>query len=89
MYPGIADDLSNDMSNSDEMYLKVNQKISSLKKFIEKNYKWALKINFNKKENLYLFWYISAEKLEPRLGERYNENGSELEQPFRYRQNGK
>ena len=82
LYPGVADNLSNDMSNSDEMYLKVNQKISSLKKFIEKNYNWALKINFNKKENLHLFWYISAEKLEPRLGERFNENGSELEQPL-------
>jgi len=82
LYPGIANDLSNDMSNSDEMYLKVNEKISSLKKFIEKNYKWALKIDFEKKENLYLFWYISEEKLEPRLGERYNENGAELEQPL-------
>ena len=82
IYPGIANDLSNDMSNSDEMYLKVNEKISSLKKFIEKNYKWALKIDFEKKENLYLFWYISEEKLEPRLGERYNENGAELEQPL-------
>ena len=27
-----------------------------------------------------MFWYISAAKLEPRLGERYNEDGSELEQ---------
>ena len=31
---------------------------------------------------IYLFWYISEEKLEPRLGERYNEPGAELEQPL-------
>ena len=31
---------------------------------------------------MYLFWYISEEKLEPRLGERYNEYGAELEQPL-------
>jgi len=33
-----------------------------------------------KKKNDFLFWYISATKLEPRLGERYNEEGSKLEQ---------
>ena len=32
--------------------------------------------------NQYLFWYISEEKLEPRLGERFNENGADLEQPL-------
>ena len=29
-----------------------------------------------------MFWYVSEEKLEPRLGERYNEKGAELEQPL-------
>ena len=28
------------------------------------------------------FWYVSQEKLEPRLGNRYKEDGSELEMPF-------
>ena len=70
------------MSNSDDLYIKSNEKISSLIEFIEKNYQWAIKIDFTKKENSYLFWYISEEKLEPRLGERYNEKGSELEQPL-------
>ena len=82
LHPNIADRLGEDMSNSDDLYLKTNEKISSLIKFIEKNYKWAISIDFSKKENLYLFWYISEEKLEPRLGERYNEKGAELEQPL-------
>ena len=82
LYPSIADSLAEDMSDTDDFYLDVNQKISSLIKNIEKKYSWALSINFNKKENLYLFWYVSEEKLEPRLGERYNEKGSELEQPL-------
>ena len=82
LHPEIADPLGNDMSNSDDLYLKTNEKISSIIDFIEKNYDWAIKIDFSKKENLYLFWYISEEKLEPRLGERYNEKGSELEQPL-------
>ena len=82
MHPEIADSLGNDMSNSDEFYLKNNQLISSLIELIKINYQWAIEIDFTKKENLYLFWYISEEKLEPRLGERYNENGAELEQPL-------
>ena len=28
------------------------------------------------------FWYVSEEKLEPRLGERFREPGAEREQPL-------
>ncbi len=82
LHPKIADPLGDDMANSDDLYIKANEKISELIAFIEKNYQWAIKIDFTKKENSYLFWYISEEKLEPRLGERYNEKGSSLEQPL-------
>jgi len=74
--------LAEDMSESDDMYLDVKENIISLIQHIENNYKWALDIDFSKKENSHLFWYISEEKLEPRLGERFNEKGSELEQPL-------
>ena len=82
LYPVISDPLAENMSNSDDMYLNVNETISSLINFIKKNYSWAIDIDYTKKENLYLFWYISEEKLEPRLGERYNEEGADLEQPL-------
>ena len=82
LYPSIADPLAEDMSESDDMDLDVKENIISLMQLIENNYKWALNIDFSKQENLYLFWYISEEKLEPRLGERFNENGAELEQPL-------
>ena len=82
LYPEIADPLAENMSDSDDMYLNVNETIISLINFIKKNYSWAINIDYSKKENLYLFWYISEEKLEPRLGERYNEEGAELEQPL-------
>jgi hypothetical protein len=82
LYPNIADPLAEDMSESDEMHLNINETIRALMGFIKKNYAWAINIDYTKKENSYLFWYISEEKLEPRLGERYNEKGSELEQPL-------
>lgn len=82
LYPSISDPLAEDMSETEDMNLDVKESITSLLRCIENNYKWALNIDFSKKENLHLFWYISEEKLEPRLGERFNEYGAELEQPL-------
>jgi len=41
-----------------------------------------LKIDFKKKENNLNFWFISKNKEEPRLANRFDENGSDLEQPL-------
>ena len=80
LYPKISEKLAEDMSDVEEMKINESQTLKKLNSIIEKDYKWALKVDFSKKNNNYLFWYISATKLEPRLGERYSEEGSELEQ---------
>jgi len=80
LYPEISEELAEDMSDVEEMKINESQTLKQLNAIIEKDYKWALKVDFSDKNNDYLFWYISAAKLEPRLGERYNEEGSELEQ---------
>jgi len=80
LYPEISERLSEDMSDVEEMKINESQTLRELNSLIEKDYQWALEVDFSKKDNDYLFWYISAAKLEPRLGERYNEEGSELEQ---------
>jgi hypothetical protein len=49
---------------------------------IEALYGWAARIDFGRPEATARFWYVSAEKLEPRLGERSKEPGAELEQPL-------
>ena len=80
LYPEISETLAEDMSDVEEMKINESQTLKELNSIIEKDYQWALKIDFSEKNNDYLFWYISAAKLEPRLGERYNEEGSDLEQ---------
>ena len=80
LYPEISEELAEDMADVEEMKINESQTLKQLNSIIEKDYKWALKVDFSDKNNDYLFWYISAAKLEPRLGERYNEEGSELEQ---------
>ena len=80
IYPEISEKLAEDMSDVEEMKINESQNLKELNSIIEKDYQWALTVDFADLNNDYLFWYISAAKLEPRLGERYNEEGSEMEQ---------
>ena len=80
LYPEDSESLAEDMSDNEEMQIYESQTLNELNKLIKNEYSWALKVNFADKNSDFLFWYISAAKLEPRLGERYNEDGSELEQ---------
>ena len=80
LFPQISEELAEDMADEEIMDIDGNQSIGDLKKIINNNYSWAKNIDFNNSDSNYLFWYVSAAKLEPRLGERYNEEGSELEQ---------
>ena len=49
---------------------------------IEHQYAWALNVDYNLNAASARFWYVSEEKLEPRLGERFEEPGQELELPL-------
>ncbi len=42
----------------------------------------ALQIDYRTRRGQARFWYVSEEKLEPRLGERFEEPGAEREQPL-------
>lgn len=56
--------------------------VAQLKQLLLRNYAFALAYDFSERSNDARFWYVSEEKLEPRLGERYNEDGAELEHPL-------
>lgn len=49
---------------------------------IKDRYDWSLKTDFMNPSEVARFWYVSEEKLEPRLGLRFEEAGAELEQPL-------
>lgn len=59
-----------------------NLDCNGLALIIESNFSWAIDVDYTQKANSARFWYVSQAKLEPRLGERYEENGSDLEQPL-------
>ena len=83
-YDNIIDPLINNMSSEEEKYFNIpaHRKVSDLRKIIENNYKSIIKIDFKEKKNTANFWFISRNKEEPRVANRYEEYGSELEQPL-------
>ena len=55
---------------------------SELIRLIENNFGYALATDFSAAEETALFWYVSEEKLEPRLGRRHEEAGAACEMPL-------
>ncbi|WP_050604337.1 hypothetical protein [Ruegeria sp. 6PALISEP08] len=49
---------------------------------IRETYAWALDLDWEARENCARAWYVSEEKLEPRMGERFDEPISDYEQPL-------
>ena len=80
----LVDGLSDCMSatENDSPRIDGSMKISDLHTLLEEHYGWALSIDFSQPENTARFWYVSEEKLEPRLGERGTDDGVEREQPL-------
>ena len=55
---------------------------AALKDLIGRDWDWAVKTDYDTMPNNARFWYVSEEKLEPRLGDRHAEEGAELESPL-------
>jgi len=83
-YDKIINPLINDMSSEEEKYFHIpgHRKVSELKIILENNYKSIIDIDFKEKNSTANFWFISKNKEEPRVANRYEEHGSELEQPL-------
>ena len=83
-YKDIVEPLIKRMSSDEEKYFNIptNRTTNDLKLILEKRYSEILKIDFKKQENNQNFWFISKNKEEPRLADRFEEHGSDLEQPL-------
>ena len=83
-YGYMIDDLSGCMSADEFKGFRIDgsMTIGSLNQVLETIYDWALKIDWSSKSANARAWYVSEEKLEPRLGERFEEDISDHEQPL-------
>ena len=84
IYPDIVEPLSYEMSIDEDEYFDIDtsKTIDEVCKLIENQYTWLLNIDFDNKENIFNFWYYSKNKQEPRMSDRFTEEGSELELPL-------
>ncbi|TLP67375.1 hypothetical protein FEE96_08545 [Parasedimentitalea maritima] len=83
-YGHLVDELSNSLSdcNSDAFLIDGDMTVGTLKELIQKCFGWALELDWAAPENCAQAWYVSAEKLEPRIGSRFKEPIAEYEQPL-------
>ena len=83
-YDKIVNPLLKNMSADEELNfnIPIDRTVEELRNIIEQNYSDILKIDFSKNENNQNFWFISKNKEEPRLADRYKDHGSDLEQPL-------
>ena len=56
--------------------------IGQVRAWLDEGYSWVSRFDFTDPVQSARFWYVSEEKLEPRLGERHDEAGQDREQPL-------
>lgn len=80
----VVDELAETMGADELAAFRIDGSLSTerMRELIERDYAWALALDYQQPARRARFWYVSEEKLEPRLGERDREPGSELEQPY-------
>ena len=83
-FDDIVTPLIQEMSSEEGKYFNIptERTVAELKTILENKYSEILSIDFSKKENNLNFWFISKNKEEPRLANRFDENGADLEQPL-------
>ena len=75
---GLADCLTDPFGGTGRPF----ETTEEVRETLEDRFGWALDIDYDDAANCQQFWYISEEKLEPRLGNRHTEPGAELESPL-------
>ncbi len=83
-YGELVDELTQCMDADEHLSFFIDgaMLVVRLREIIETQCQWALKVDYDQPENRSRFWYTSAEKLEPRVGERFLELGAEYELPL-------
>jgi hypothetical protein len=82
----IVDNLAETMSVDERLGAGIDPTMTcgALKALIESHYAWALAEDYRRPAAQAHFWYVSAEKQEPRLGRRAEEDGAALELPLAF-----
>lgn len=78
----LIDDLTTTMADATGLHCAPFGTPAQVRAAIETCLPWALSLNYDAPDQSRLFWYVSEEKLEPRLGDRFAEPGADRESPL-------
>ena len=83
-YGDLVDGLTGCMSdsNSQAQVIDGGMEVAQVRDLIRQSFDWALDLDWQAPANCARAWYVSEEKLEPRLGERFEEPIAQYEQPL-------
>jgi len=83
-YGELIDSLESSMSddNTDAFLIDGSVSVGQTRQIIEANFDWAIGLDWSLREHSERLWYVSEEKLEPRLGDRFEESLDDFEQPL-------
>jgi hypothetical protein len=80
----LIDDLAIGMAADEAAHFRIDgsMRLSRLHQMMDTAYSWTNGIDYSQNDALARVWYVSEEKLEPRLGERFEEPIEPYEQPL-------
>ena len=83
-YGDLVDDLTMQMADTNTEGFRIDgtMPIGAVQQILTQVYGWALDVDWSAKDSCARAWYVSEEKLEPRLGERFDEPIADYEQPL-------
>lgn len=83
-YGDLVDDLASGMADNTPDAYRIDgaMQVRQVRELIEETFGWALEIDWSAPQNCARVWYVSQEKLEPRLGQRFDEPVAQYEQPL-------
>ena len=79
-YGHLIDGLEDCMASDTETRLEPGMTLADLRALLVEKFDWALAVDFDDPEQQRKFWYASEEKLEPRIGDRFAEDGADKEE---------
>ena len=78
----LIDGLTDGMATDLVPQLDPSMACADLAALIDRDWDWACDVDYDAPAACARFWYVSEEKLEPRLGDRHHDPGAELESPL-------